>query len=101
MVCKNCGSEMNDKDLFCKNCGKTAGKEKKAFTLSIPEEKLEDIVIIKEESYIIEYNLTLLDAIITIPNDEIIYYNIENVPNYIKDDKFISYLEVLSNWKYL
>ena len=50
MVCKNCGSEMNDKDLFCKNCGKTAGKEKKAFTLSIPEEKLEDIVIIKEEA---------------------------------------------------
>lgn len=61
----------------------------------------ENIVIIKEESYIIEYNLTLLDAIITIPNDEIMYYNIENVPNYIKDDKFISYLEVLSNWKYL
>ena len=57
----------------------------------------ENIVIIKEESYTIEYNLTLLDAIITIPNDEIMYYNIENVPNYIKDDKFNNYLKVLSN----
>ena len=49
MVCKNCGSEMNEKDLFCKNCGKTVGKEKKTFTLSIPEEKLEDITVAKEE----------------------------------------------------
>ena len=23
MVCKNCGSEMNEQDLFCKKCGKT------------------------------------------------------------------------------
>lgn len=61
----------------------------------------ENVVIIKEESYIIEYNLTLLDAIITIQNDEIMYYNVENVPNYIKDDKFNNYLKVLSNWKYL
>ena len=50
MVCKNCGSELSEKDLFCKNCGKTVGKEKKAFTLSIPEEKLEDITVVKNES---------------------------------------------------
>ena len=73
-------------------------KKLKDFNYEITDE---NIVIIKEESYTIEYNLTLLDAIITIPNDEIMYYNIENVPNYIKDDKFNNYLKVLSNWKYL
>lgn len=52
MVCKNCGSEMSEKDLFCKNCGKTVGKEKKTFTLSIPEEKLEDIKTAEKKSLV-------------------------------------------------
>lgn len=42
MICKNCGSEVNENELFCKVCGASVGKEKKTFNLEIPKELLGD-----------------------------------------------------------
>lgn len=52
---------------------------------------------LKTNEFILEYNIVLKDSIITIPNSELLYYNLENIPKEFDKNELYKILKVLDN----
>lgn len=56
----------------------------------------ENILTVFEDSFQIEYNLVLKDAVVMIPNTESKYYNIDSVPSEYRSERMNEIMEILS-----
>jgi len=56
---------------------------------------IDNIIIISEDGFQVEYNLVLKDAVVIIPNVEREYYNIDSVPSEYRSEKMNEITEIL------